>query len=98
MGNQKISEQYIELFWMIKQVGSRTYKLNIPTKQTIHPVINIAIFKPAPSQKDLFKRPTPDHPPAVDDECNNNDGAYYTVAQIVGRQAQQYSWVKDKTI
>ena len=51
----------------------------------IYLVINIAMLEPAPSQKDLFKRPTPDHPLTVDDERNDNDGAYYTVARIVGR-------------
>ena len=49
------------------------------------------MLEPVPSQKDPFKQPTPDYPPAVDDERNNNNRAYYTVAQIVGRQAQRYS-------
>ena len=56
------------------------------------------MLEPAPSRKDPFEWPTPDHPPAVDDERNDNDGAYYTVARIVGQQAQQYSQAKDKTI
>ena len=42
------------------------------------------MLEPVPSQKDPFERPTPDYPPAVDDERNNNDRAYYIVAQIVG--------------
>ena len=79
MGNQKLSKQHIRPFRVIKRVGSHAYKLNIPTKWTIHPVINIAILKPVPSQKDFFERPTPNHPPAVDDKCNDNDGAYYIV-------------------
>ena len=83
---------------MIEWVGSCAYKLDIPTKWTIHPVINIAMLEPVPSQKDPFERPTPDHPPAVDNERNNNNRAYYTVARIVGRQARQYSRAKDKTI
>ena len=98
MGNWKLSKQHIGPFQVIKQVGSRAYKFNIPTKQTIHPVINIAILEPVPSRKDPFERPTPDHPPAVDNKRNNNDKAYYTVARIVGQQAQQYSQAKDKTI
>ena len=73
MGNWKLSEQYIGLFRVIKQVGSHAYKLNIPTKWTIYPVINIAMFKPVPSQKDPFKWPTPDYLPAVDNERNNNN-------------------------
>ena len=56
------------------------------------------MLEPVPSRKDSFEWPTPDHPPAVNNERNNNDGAYYTVARIVGRQAQQYGWAKDKTI
>ena len=84
MGNQKLSEQRIGPFQVIKQVGSRAYKLNIPTKQIIHPVINIVMLKPVPLQKDPFKQPTPDHPPAVNNERNNNNGVYYTVTQIVG--------------
>ena len=83
---------------MIKWVGSRAYKLDIPTEWTIHPVINIAMLEPAPSRKDPFERPTPDHPPAVDDKRNDDNGAYYIVARIVGRQAQRYSRAKDKTI
>ena len=83
---------------MIEWVGSCAYKLDIPTKWTIHPVINIAMLEPAPSRKDPFERPTPDHPPAVDDERNDNDGAYYTVARIVGRQARRYGRAKNKTI
>ena len=43
------------------------------------------MLKPAPSQKDPFERPTPDHLPAVDNKRNDNNGVYYTVAQIVGR-------------
>ena len=85
MGNRKLSEQRVGPFRVIERVGSRAYKLDIPTEWTIHPVINIAMLEPAPSRKDPFERPTPDHPPAVDDERNNNNGAYYTVAQIVGR-------------
>ena len=84
MGNQKLSKQYIEPFQVIKWVGSRAYKLNIPTKQTIHPVINIVMLEPVPSQKDPFKQPTPNHPPAVNNERNDNNRAYYTVARIVG--------------
>ena len=42
------------------------------------------MLEPVPSRKDPFERPTPDYPPAVDNERNNNDGAYYTVTQIVG--------------
>ena len=98
MGNQKLSEQYIGPFQVIEWVGSRAYKLNIPTKQTIHLVINIVMLKPAPSQKDFFERPTPDYPPAVNNKCNNNNRAYYTVTWIVSRQAQQYNQAKDKTI
>ena len=51
----------------------------------IYPVINITMLKPVLLQKDPFERPTPNHPPAVNNECNNNNGAYYTVARIVGR-------------
>ena len=69
---------------MIKRVGSRAYKLNIPTEWIIYLVINIVMLKPVPSQKDPFKQPTPDHPLAVDNEHNNNNRAYYTVARIVG--------------
>ena len=83
---------------MIERVGSHAYKLNIPTKWIIYLVINIVMLEPAPLWKDPFERPTPNHLPVVDDERNDNDGAYYTVARIVGRQAQQYSWVKNKTI
>ena len=42
------------------------------------------MLKPALLQKNPFKRPAPDHLPAVDNERNNNDRAYYTVVQIVG--------------
>ena len=56
------------------------------------------MLEPVPLQKDPFKQPTPNHPPAVDDKRNDNNRAYYIVARIVGRQAQQYSRVKDKTI
>ena len=83
---------------MIKWVGSYAYKLDIPTKWIIYLVINIAILEPVPLQKDFFKRLTPNHPPAVDNKCNDNDGVYYTVTQIVGRQAQRYSQAKNKTI
>ena len=98
MGNRKLSKQHIGPFQVIKRVGSRAYKLNIPTKWIIYLVINITMLEPVPSQKDFFERPTPNHPPAVDDEYNNNNGVYYTVARIVGRQAQRYSQAKDKTI
>ena len=98
MGNWKLSEQRVGPFWVIKWVGSCASKLNIPTKWMIYPVINIVMLKPAPLQKDLFKQLTLDYPSAVDDEYNNNNRAYYTVAWIVGRQAQQYNQAKDKTI
>ena len=84
MGNQKLSKQCVGPFWVIKWVGSRAYKLNIPTEWTIYPVINIIMLEPVPSQKDPFERPTPDHLPAVNNKHNNNNGAYYTVARIVG--------------
>ena len=43
------------------------------------------MLEPAPSQEDLFERPTSDHLPAVNNKRNDNNGVYYTVAQIVGR-------------
>ena len=84
MGNWKLSEQRVGPFQVIERVGSYAYKLNIPTEWTIYPVINIVMLEPVPSRKDPFERPTPDHPSAVDDERNDNDGAYYTVTRIVG--------------
>ena len=56
------------------------------------------MLKPVPLRKDLFKKPTPDHPPAVNNKRNNNNRAYYTVMWIVGRQARRYGRAKDKTI
>ena len=56
------------------------------------------MLEPVPSQKDPFEWPTPDHPPTVNNKRNDDNKAYYTVTQIVGRQAQQYSWAKNKTI
>ena len=70
---------------MIKWVGSRAYKLDIPTEWIIYPVINIVMLESVPLRKDPFEKPTPDHPPTVDNECNNNNKAYYIVARIVGR-------------
>ena len=43
------------------------------------------MLKPAPSQKDPFKRPTLNYPPTVNDKRNNNNRACYIVVQIVGR-------------
>ena len=43
------------------------------------------MLEPVPSRKDPFKRPTPDYLPTVNNKRNNNNRAYYTVTQIIGR-------------
>jgi hypothetical protein len=58
--NPKILNQYIKSFSVIRRVGRLIYKLNIPERWKIHPVIFITQLKPASKDQDPFNRPFPE--------------------------------------
>jgi hypothetical protein len=67
--NAKFSQQRTGPF-IIKEVYGKgnAYKLDLPGQWKIHPVISVEHLEPAPAPSaDPFRRPTPDHPPAIDD-------------------------------
>lgn len=46
-------------------MGRLAYKLELPPKWRIHPIISIAHLEPAPTAKDPFNQPFQDQPEAV---------------------------------
>jgi hypothetical protein len=71
-GNPKFSQQRTGPFVVREVYGKgNAYKLDLPDHWKIHPVISVEHLEPAPAPSaDPFERPTPDHPPAIDDDAH----------------------------
>lgn len=63
---KKLTQQYIEPFQVLEQVGHVAYKLNVPHNSKIYSVFSITQLEPTPlPAKNLFRCLQPKYPPPI---------------------------------
>ena len=84
----KFSQQRVGPFVIEEVYGKgNAYKLNLPDHWKVHPVISVEHLEPAPAPSaDPFERPTPDHPPAIDDSAHADQ---WSVEKLIDRRTRR---------
>lgn len=70
LDDAKPADQRAGLFKILDKVGSLAYKLDLPASWRIHPVISVAVLKPAPRGNDPYDRPQKEGQEVI---LDNND-------------------------
>jgi hypothetical protein len=85
----KFSQQRTGPFIVLEVYGKgNAYKLDLPEHWKIYPVISVEHLEPAPAPSaDPFERPTPDHPPAIDDGAHADQ---WLVEKLLDRRIRRY--------
>ena len=81
---RKYGQQYVGPFEVLERVGKLAYRLDIPEHWKLHPIFTVAQLEPCPDPKDdPYKRPRPDHPPAVTVDA---DGERWDIERLLNRR------------
>jgi hypothetical protein len=88
--HKKLGQQRIGPFKILKRVGRLAYKLELPPRYKIHPVVSVDHLEPAPLGSDPFDRTRPDHPPAVYVEGDDEEWTSYEIEKLVDKRTRRY--------
>ena len=88
--HKKLGQQRIGPFKVLQRVGRLAYKLELPPRYKIHPVISVDHLEPAPLGSDPYAREVPDHPPAVYVEGDTEEWQSYEIEKLTDKRIRRY--------
>lgn len=84
---QKLTQQYVGPFRIVKKVGRLAYKLDVPPDWRIHSVFSVAQLEPAPlPAKDPFGRPFPSNPFPVFVEGDTDKVKSFEIERLLNKR------------
>ena len=64
-GGHKFTQQRVGPFKILEKIGPLAYRLRLPPRWSIHPVISVAHLSLMPKGNDPFSRKYPNHPEII---------------------------------
>ena len=84
VSNKKLSQQRVGPFQITKRIRKLAYELSLPFVMSIHPVISIVRFEPAPDEPDPFGRTDDRDPPPV--RAEDDEAPEYEVERLIRKR------------
>ena len=83
---KKLTEQYVDLFCIVKKLGRLAYRLNMPPNWWIHPIFSVIQLELAPPPaKDLFARLFPSNPLLIFVKGNTNKVKSFEIERLLNK-------------
>lgn len=89
-GNHKFTQQRVGPFKVLERIGNLAYRLELPPRWSIHPVISIAHLSPMPAGDDPFQRALPSLPEIIEVDGDSDEWKSYELDRILDKRFTKY--------